>query len=187
MKIFEANISLQVCAFLKDFLKNTISFENANQKMHDNFGINTFFDNNDDFQNLKESLSNIVINSVEEPDRAEYGDFQTNKELANKVVKQLSDSKITPEIVIEPTCGKGNFIIASLTCFTTIKVLFGVEIYRPYVWETKFKILEFYLTNPHNKKPQITIYHSSIFDFKFEDFELINYDPHPHIKGEVSI
>lgn len=27
----------------------------------------------------------------------------------------------------------------------------------------------------------------SIFDFKFEDFELMNYDPHPHIKAKVSI
>jgi thymidylate synthase len=27
----------------------------------------------------------------------------------------------------------------------------------------------------------------SIFDFRFEHFELINYDPHPHIKGEVSV
>ena len=27
----------------------------------------------------------------------------------------------------------------------------------------------------------------SIFDFKFEDFELVNYDPHPHIKGEVAV
>jgi thymidylate synthase len=27
----------------------------------------------------------------------------------------------------------------------------------------------------------------SIFDFKYEDFELLNYDPHPHIKGDVSI
>ena len=27
----------------------------------------------------------------------------------------------------------------------------------------------------------------SIFDFKYEDFELVNYDPHPHIKGEVSV
>ncbi len=26
-----------------------------------------------------------------------------------------------------------------------------------------------------------------IFDFKFEDFELLNYDPHPHIKGAVSV
>jgi thymidylate synthase len=27
----------------------------------------------------------------------------------------------------------------------------------------------------------------SIFDFKFSDFELVEYDPHPHIKGEVSV
>ena len=27
----------------------------------------------------------------------------------------------------------------------------------------------------------------SIFDFKFEDFKLVNYDPHPHIKGAVAI
>ena len=27
----------------------------------------------------------------------------------------------------------------------------------------------------------------SIFDFKYEDFELSDYDPHPHIKGEVSV
>ncbi|WP_372753814.1 thymidylate synthase [Labilibaculum sp.] len=27
----------------------------------------------------------------------------------------------------------------------------------------------------------------NIFDFKFEDFSLTNYDPHPHIKGAISI
>ncbi|USN47256.1 MAG: thymidylate synthase [Pseudobdellovibrionaceae bacterium] len=27
----------------------------------------------------------------------------------------------------------------------------------------------------------------SIFDFKFEDFEIKNYDPHPHIKAEVAV
>ncbi|MFA7066876.1 MAG: thymidylate synthase, partial [Dysgonamonadaceae bacterium] len=26
-----------------------------------------------------------------------------------------------------------------------------------------------------------------IFSFKFEDFELIDYNPHPHIKGKVAI
>jgi thymidylate synthase len=31
--------------------------------------------------------------------------------------------------------------------------------------------------------PQIT----NLFDFTFEDFELVNYDPHPHIKAEVSV
>ena len=27
----------------------------------------------------------------------------------------------------------------------------------------------------------------SVFDFQFEDFELLNYDPHPHIKAEVAV
>jgi thymidylate synthase len=27
----------------------------------------------------------------------------------------------------------------------------------------------------------------SIFDFKYEDFQLEGYDPHPHIKGEVAV
>jgi thymidylate synthase len=27
----------------------------------------------------------------------------------------------------------------------------------------------------------------SIFDFKFEDFEIVNYQAHPHIKGEISV
>ncbi|MCW3077021.1 MAG: thyA [Bacteroidetes bacterium] len=28
---------------------------------------------------------------------------------------------------------------------------------------------------------------TNIFDFKFEDFELLNYDPHPHIKAAVAV
>ena len=27
----------------------------------------------------------------------------------------------------------------------------------------------------------------ALLDFKYEDFELLNYDPHPHIKGAVAI
>ena len=27
----------------------------------------------------------------------------------------------------------------------------------------------------------------SIFDFKYEDFQLEGYDPHPHIKADVSV
>ncbi|MGY9030536.1 MAG: thymidylate synthase [Rhodobacterales bacterium] len=27
----------------------------------------------------------------------------------------------------------------------------------------------------------------NINDFKFEDFEISNYNPHPHIKGKVAV
>jgi hypothetical protein len=169
MRIFEATISLQVCTFLKDFLNKTSSFENVNKMLLDDFGINTFFENDDDFQGLKESVSVVATSSVEEPDRAEYGDFQTNKNLSNKVAKHLAKRNISPEIIIEPTCGKGNFIIASLSNFKAVKKVFGIEIYKPYVWETKFNILDFFLSNPDSHIPEITITHCSIFDFDFKD------------------
>ena len=168
MKIFEANISNQVLEFLGELINLTQSFEIANQKILDEFCLNNFFEK-DDFQTLMESLSKSKNYFEEEPDRAAYGDFQTNKNLANNIAKQLLKSNISPEIIIEPTCGKGNFIIASLLNFKSIKKVFGIEIYKPYVWETKFNILDYYLSNPDNHKPEITITHCSIFDFDFKD------------------
>ena len=169
MKIFEASISYQVSSFLKENLRNLTSFESANQKMFDACGIKHFFDNNDDFT----ALLNLIIDTnkdlVEEPDREEYGDFQTNADLANKVAKQLYSKGISPKLVIEPTCGKGNFIIASLNNFKEIQTIIGIEIYKPYVWETKFNILDFFLSNSDSNKPEITIIHSSVFDVDFKE------------------
>lgn len=168
MNVFEANITRQVSDFLNDNLKKIASFEKANQKMYDAFGIIHFFDNNEELESLKKVLSE-THNIVEEPDRAEYGDFQTNSDLANKVTLHLASKNISPEIVIEPTCGKGNFILASLRNFKNIKSIFGVEIYRPYVWETKFSIVDFFLTNPNASKPEISIVHCNVFDFDFKE------------------
>jgi thymidylate synthase len=28
---------------------------------------------------------------------------------------------------------------------------------------------------------------TNLFHFRFEDFELTGYDPHPHIRGEVAV
>jgi hypothetical protein len=167
MKVFEANITHQVSDYLNDYLKNVVSVEKANQKMYEAFGFIHFFDNEDDLQILKETVS-ISQNIVSEPDRAEYGDFQTNLNLANKVVFHLTTKNASPAIIIEPTCGKGNFIIASLKHFSKVKKVFGIEIYKPYVWESKFNIIDFYLNNPTENKPEISIIHNSVFDFNFK-------------------
>ena len=167
MKVFEANITYQVSEYLNSFLKNITSFETANQKMNDAFGIIHLFDSNDELEILKETIS-ISNNIVSEPDRAEYGDFQTNEDLAKKVTLFLVKKTINPQIIIEPTCGKGNFIIASLSTFSKIEYVFGIEIYKPYVWETKFNIIEFYLNNPQEQKAQISIIHCDVFDYDFK-------------------
>ena len=147
MKVFEANITHRVSDYLNDNLKSIVDFEKANQKMYEAFGFIHFFDNAEDLQTLKETIA-ISQSIISERDRAEYGDFQTNMELANKVAFHLTAKNVSPEIVIEPTCGKGNFIVASLRQFKNTKKVFGVEIYKPYVWESKFNIIDFYLSNP---------------------------------------
>ena len=45
------------------------------------------------------------------------------------------------------------------------------------------------LTRTPKKLPQMKINPKikSIFNFTFEDFELVNYEFHPHIKGQVSV
>ena len=45
------------------------------------------------------------------------------------------------------------------------------------------------LTRDIRPLPQMMINPAAknIFDFQFEDFDLVNYTPHPHIKGEVSV
>lgn len=48
---------------------------------------------------------------------------------------------------------------------------------------------ELQLTRECRPLPQMEINNDvkNIFDFRFEDFTLLNYDPHPHIKAEVAV
>jgi len=59
-----------------------------------------------------------------------------------------------------------------------------VHIYQNHLEQVKLQ-----LTREPKSLPQMKINPEvkSIFDFKYEDFELINYDAHPHIPGKVSI
>lgn len=167
MKVFEANITFLVSEYFNKFLKPISAIEIANKQLFETFGIKQFFDNSEEVEKLKEVIS-ISNDTIQEPDRAEYGDFQTNPDLANKVALHLVSKNINPEIIVEPTCGKGNFIIAALQNFKNIKHIFGVEIYKPYIWETKFNIINFLLENPQIHIPEITITHCSVFDFDFK-------------------
>ena len=59
-----------------------------------------------------------------------------------------------------------------------------VHLYNNHIEQAKLQ-----LTREPRALPQLKINPEvkDIFEFKFEDFELLNYDPHPHIKAEVSI
>lgn len=58
-----------------------------------------------------------------------------------------------------------------------------------HIYNNHFEQVELQLSRTPRAHPSMHINPevTSIFDFKFEDFTLENYDPHPHIKGKVAI
>ncbi len=65
-----------------------------------------------------------------------------------------------------------------------VHTLGDAHLYNNHLDQTKLQLSRKYRPLPVMKlNPDI----KNIFDFKFQDFELENYDPHPHIKGAVAI
>jgi thymidylate synthase len=58
-----------------------------------------------------------------------------------------------------------------------------------HIYNNHLEQINLQLSRTPKQLPQMEINSNvkNIFDFKFEDFNLVNYNPHPHIKGAVSI
>ena len=67
--------------------------------------------------------------------KVEYGDFQTPLELAERICQKLVELGINPNVIVEPTCGVGNFIKASATLFKRTEKIIGLEINSSYLEE----------------------------------------------------
>ena len=65
-----------------------------------------------------------------------------------------------------------------------VHTLGDAHIYKNHLEQVKLQ-----LSRTPRSLPQIRINPEvkDIFNFKYEDFEIIGYDPHPHIKGEVAV
>lgn len=142
----------------------------ANKILYALCGINTFFRNQEDFLTLLELLDPCFM-VCEGSDRREYGDFQTPYELTDSICSYLRSENISPDVLIEPTFGKGSFLISALKYFKKLKRIYGVEIYESYYWQTKFAILELFVVNSDLNKPDIFLYLDNVFKFNFAEVE----------------
>lgn len=92
----------------------------------------------------------------------QFGDFQTPDDLAREVIQTLRlHHEISPEVVIEPTCGKGAFLRAAFNEFKNSKII-GLDINGEYVREAKLSISKY----PNSEN--VTIYESDFFDTNWE-------------------
>jgi hypothetical protein len=161
------DISFQSLIFFQN--NNKLPFKEINALLKEKSGIVDFFKKEEDFIQLKETLTNSQ--SIVAESRVEYGDYQTNKKLTQSVCNYLSNKHINPKVLIEPTCGKGNFILSSIQTFKNLEQVFGIEIQEPYLWELRFALLEYFLKNPSVNKPEIQLYHCNVFDFDFRQIK----------------
>ncbi|SOD03648.1 hypothetical protein SAMN05216486_11614 [bacterium JGI 053] len=60
--------------------------------------------------------------------KVEFGDFQTPDQLACRVCERLAQSGITPDVIIEPTCGSGSFVLAACHAFPHTQQVLGFDI-----------------------------------------------------------
>lgn len=65
--------------------------------------------------------------------KIEFGDFQTPPDLALEIAGFLRDSGEAPDVIVEPTCGRGSFVVAAMGAFPRAKVVCGFDINPQYV------------------------------------------------------
>ncbi|GHV00449.1 restriction endonuclease NspV [Bacteroidia bacterium] len=161
------NIGLEAISFFRKEQKT--DFQKINQLLREQSGVINFFENENDYIQLKQAVeisSPVVCKSP-----IEYGDYQTNENLATAITKYLSAKQICPQVLIEPTCGKGSFIISAIKTFDSLQQIFGIEIQKKYLWQLKFELLDYFLKNPAANKPEIFLYHYNIFEFEFQNIK----------------
>jgi thymidylate synthase len=74
--------------------------------------------------------------------------------------------------------------VCGLQCGDFVHTLGDAHLYSNHIEQAKLQLTRECRTLPTMK---INAEVKSLFDFKFEDFELQNYDPHPHIKAAVAV
>ena len=74
--------------------------------------------------------------------------------------------------------------VCDLKCGEFIHTFGDAHIYSNHINQVQLQ-----LTREPKPLPKLKINRKvkSIFDFKFEDFEILNYEAHPHIKGKVAV
>lgn len=96
--------------------------------------------------------------------RNEYGDWQTSFEFACLVCRYIKRQGVNPQVIIEPTCGKGNFIKAAIATFENLEEIYGIEIYKPYLDELK-------IYTDTLKNVSVHLFNHDVFTFNFNDIK----------------
>ncbi len=101
--------------------------------------------------------------------RIEFGDFQTPDALAIAVCKRLSNIGLCPDVVIEPTCGRGSFLMAAALSFQNVKEVLGFDINDTYLKDTQCRVKS--LPHPERVKIENADFFSTDWNKKLKEIK----------------
>jgi len=110
--------------------------------------------------------------------KADLGDFQTPKHLTDAICKYLAKEGLKPDVLIEPTCGSGNFVVSALKHFPSLKYCDCVEIKPKYEKEFHRNMVSI---NLEDYRAKIEFHNDNIFTHKFSDNFLNVLKDNPYI------
>jgi hypothetical protein len=93
--------------------------------------------------------------------KTEFGDFQTPLWFAEQVCTLLRSLGISPHTAIEPTCGVGNFLVATMRSFPELTHVIGCEINSKYLEIARCSVAE--VGGPHGDV-QVDLFQGDFFD-----------------------
>ncbi len=102
-----------------------------------------------------------LLKIQKKPRIKEFGDFQTPLDLAFHIVDFLKIIGIKPSAILEPTCGTGSFLFASIKTFPNAHIV-GMDINKEYICSVKEKLEQI------NKKNSIDIKEADFFQVEWK-------------------
>jgi len=144
------------------FEKNFVEANNIIQRIS---GIVDYFSSDEEKDNFVSDYNYSTQLFCE--NRSTYGDWQTPADLARKICYNHLRKFGSPDVVIEPTCGKGAFVKAALNIFPDLSELYAIEINKEYTADLKYSILSDSLAHPKSHIPNIYILNTDFFSFDF--------------------
>jgi hypothetical protein len=133
-----------------------------NEFLENKTGIIDFFKSFGEFNEFRKFLDDpTTFNAINH----DLGDFQTPLHLTDKICEYLVGTGFTPDALIEPTCGGGNFVVSAIKFFPTLKYVYCVDVQKRYEWLFKLNMLKLSF---HRKIPiTIEFYRDNIFIHQF--------------------
>lgn len=152
---------------LTEMVASYKTLKRANDGLRYLTGIHHFFESQTEFDEFRRLIM-LPAQTLDSRKSREWGDFQTPSGLAKQVCQYLVETGISPTVVIEPTYGMGNFILAALEAYPAIKLIYGVEIQEKYEWHLKIALLIKALLGRHTSA-EIELHRESIFTHNFPE------------------